>query len=209
MLKRLLPDEAAAADSAAYAKAMGGLPRGRAETLLEAVAAQGWSNLSGEDQMKFSAMWSAAQPRLGSREIRDGRDAGVFPPRDEERIFGQNLPQALMSKPFPEAFGWLAPEQKQLARGLALTIWKRGVEVREPPRLPRDWAQWPRRCPSRACIIHPRPARAFTPPPARAHCLRRTSTPPSGGCARGSTCSRWGRTRRPATSGRSARAARS
>ena len=51
--------------------------------------------------MMFSAVWSAAQPRLGATAVRDGRDAGVYPPRDEERIFGQNLPQALMSEALP------------------------------------------------------------------------------------------------------------
>lgn len=78
--------------------------------------------------MLFSSLWSSAQPRLTKGDVRDGRDAGIFPPRDEERIFGVNLPQALMSKPFPERLAWLAPEQRQRARGLALTIWQRGVE---------------------------------------------------------------------------------
>ena len=96
--------------------------------LLEAAAAKGWTNLSGEMQMRFAAIWSAAQPRLGVSAIRDGRDAGIFPPRDEERIFGAQLPQALMSKPFPPRFDWLTPDLKQRARGLAVTIWQRGVE---------------------------------------------------------------------------------
>ena len=125
MLRALLP----AVGSTEEAKLVGETAsRDKLETLLEAVAAKGWANLSGEKQMLFSAVWSAAQPRLGASAIRDGRDAGVFPPRDEERIFGQNLPLALMSRAFPERFGWLSAAQKQRARGLALTIWQRGVE---------------------------------------------------------------------------------
>lgn len=65
-------------------------------------------------------------------QVREGRDAGVFPPRDEERIFGPNLPRALQSKPFPEVFGWLSPAQRKYARGLALTIWQRGAEDLDP-----------------------------------------------------------------------------
>ena len=79
--------------------------RDKAEALLESVASKGWTNVTSEEQMVFSSLWSAAQPRIGTSEIRDGRDAGVFPPRDEERIFGQNLPSALMAKPFPERLG--------------------------------------------------------------------------------------------------------
>ena len=104
------------------------MSRGDAEVLLEEVAAKGWANLSSDAQLAFSSLWSSGQPRLGASEVRDGRDAGVFPPRDEDRIFGQNLPHALMSKPFPEALSWLTPTQRQYARGLALTIWKRGAE---------------------------------------------------------------------------------
>ena len=65
-------------------------------------------------------------------QVREGRGAGVFPPRDEERIFGPNLPRALQSLPFPEVLGWLSPAQRQYARGLALTIWKYGAEDLDP-----------------------------------------------------------------------------
>ena len=125
MLRRLLPDPGTKEEAKMEQETC---KRNRAELLLETVAAKGWTNVSGEEQMLFSSLWSAAQPRLGTSEIRDGRDAGVFPPRDEERIFGTNLPNALMSKPFPERLGWLSADQKQRARGYALTIWKRGVE---------------------------------------------------------------------------------
>ena len=33
-----------------------------------------------------------------------------------------------MSKPFPPRLGWLTPEMRTRAKGLALTIWQRGVE---------------------------------------------------------------------------------
>lgn len=100
----------------------------RDEALLERVASKGWASLGDEDQLSFGALWSAAQPRLSTTAVRDGRDAGVYPPRDEEKIFGVNLPHALMSKPFPPTLSWLIPAQRQRARGLALTIWQRGAE---------------------------------------------------------------------------------
>ena len=125
MLRRLLPEAGSKEEAKMELETC---KREKAEALLESVAARGWTNVTSEEQMLFSSLWSAAQPRLGTTEIRDGRDAGVFPPRDEERIFGQNLPNALMAKPFPERLGWLSSEQKQRARGYALTIWKRGVE---------------------------------------------------------------------------------
>ena len=100
----------------------------RAEVLFEQVAAKGWTSLGSEEQLRFSALWSAAQPRLTASEVRDGRDASVYPPRDEERIFGANLPTALMSKPFPENLAWLTKGQREKARGLALTIWQHGAE---------------------------------------------------------------------------------
>ncbi|KAL1520670.1 hypothetical protein AB1Y20_022240 [Prymnesium parvum] len=102
--------------------------RREAEALLERTAHVGWAQLAQDEQLRFGELWSAAQPRLRAQQLRDGRDAGVFPPRDEEKIFGLNLPSALLSKPFPAQYAWLTPGQKQLARGLALTIWKRGVE---------------------------------------------------------------------------------
>lgn len=98
------------------------------DSILERTAHVGWANLSQREQLLLSELWSSALPRLRPEEVRDGRDAGVYPPRDEEKIFGINLPSALMGKPFPREYAWLTPEQKQLARGLALTIWKRGVE---------------------------------------------------------------------------------
>ena len=58
---------------------------------------------------------------------------------DQERIFGQNLPNALMAKPFPEPYAWLSPAQRQRARGLALTIWQVrcvAVPALAPLRLP-------------------------------------------------------------------------
>ncbi len=118
MLRKLHPPAGAAAD--------GG--HDRAERLFEKVAAKGWTNLSGEEQLEFSRIWSAAQPRLTPTEVRDGRDASVYPPRDEERIFGQNLPTALMAKAYPPALGWLTAAQRDKARGFALTIWQRGAE---------------------------------------------------------------------------------
>ena len=125
MLKKLLPEPGSKEEVKMVTETAS---RDKVDALLETVAARGWTNLSGEQQMMFSAVWSAAQPRLGATAVRDGRDAGVYPPRDEERIFGQNLPQALMSKPFPDRYNWLTAGQKQKARGLALTIWQRGVE---------------------------------------------------------------------------------
>ena len=125
LLRKLLP-EAGSKEEAKLVQET--CSRDQVEGLLETVAAKGWTNLSGQEQMLFAAVWSAAQPRLGQGVIRDGRDAGVFPPRDEERIFGHNLPQALMSRPFPERLGWLSAGLKTKAKGLALTIWQRGVE---------------------------------------------------------------------------------
>lgn len=125
MLRRLLPEPGSREEAKMELETC---KRDKAEALLESVASKGWTNVTSEEQMVFSSLWSAAQPRIGTSEIRDGRDAGVFPPRDEERIFGQNLPSALMAKPFPERLGWLSADQKQRARGYALTIWKRGVE---------------------------------------------------------------------------------
>jgi len=123
LLRHLLP-EPAAEDAGSEAPS-----RQRAEALLEQAAHVGWANLGREEQLVFGQLWSAAQPRLKAQVVRDGRDAGVFPPRDEEKIFGQNLPGALMSKPFPDQLAWLSPQQKQRARGLALVIWQRGAET--------------------------------------------------------------------------------
>ena len=97
MLRQLLPEGGSKEERKLVAEVK--LTRDAAEVLLEAVAAKGWTNLSGEQQMRFASIWSAAQPRLGASAIRDGRDAGIFPPRDEERIFGANLPQVLMPTP--------------------------------------------------------------------------------------------------------------
>ena len=156
MLRKLLPAEGEVRPGGAPE-----MPRGKLEALLELVAAKGWSNMGGEDQMRFAALWSAAQPRLGTSEVRDGRDAGVYPPRDEERIFGQNLPTALMSKPFPQAWSWLSPSQKQYARRQAGT--GRASRIRRPA--PGASGQAPPRPPRPTGLARSTPH----PPTARCH----------------------------------------
>ena len=65
------------------------------------------------------------------KEVREGRERGVFPARGEEKVFGANLPAALTGRPLGRGLGWLSPELLARARGLAAEIWQRGAESLE------------------------------------------------------------------------------
>jgi len=118
---RLLPPAAPAADAAARQR------RQESEAVLEKAAASGWAQLSPAEQAACEELWAAALPRLSAVEVRAGREEGVFPPRDQERVFGANLPRALRRLPL-EGLGWLSVAQLERARGLAAEIFQRGAE---------------------------------------------------------------------------------
>ena len=102
--------------------------RQAAEPVLEKAAASGWSQLSPAEQADFEDLWKAALPSLPPAEVRRGREEGVFPPRDQERVFGSNLPRALMRQPLEGPLGWLSPAQRERANGIAAEIFARGAE---------------------------------------------------------------------------------
>jgi len=111
LAQKLLP--AAGGDEAARQR------RNEAEGLVEKAAASGWSMLSPAEQAGFEELWRTALPSLPAQEVRRGREEGVFPPRDQERVFGANLPLALTKRPLEGPLGWLSPPQLERARGLA------------------------------------------------------------------------------------------
>ncbi|EOD03680.1 hypothetical protein EMIHUDRAFT_446712, partial [Emiliania huxleyi CCMP1516] len=111
LAQKLLP--AAGGDDAARQR------RNEAEGLVEKAAASGWSQLSPAEQAGFEELWRTALPSLPAQEVRRGREEGVFPPRDQERVFGANLPLALTGRPLEGPLGWLSPPQLERARGLA------------------------------------------------------------------------------------------
>ena len=125
MLRRLLPAHGSA-EANAFASTCG-LTNSRAEELLRRTATSGWVNLSDEDRASLSAVWAASSQILTEDEVADGRAAGLYPPPEEERVFGTNLAGALRAHPFPKALAWLAPDQRRRAQGLATTLWRKGV----------------------------------------------------------------------------------
>jgi hypothetical protein len=114
---RLLPPAGAAAER-----------RQEAEGVLEKAAASGWTMLSPAEQATFEDLFKAAMPSLSAAEVRRGREENVFPPRDQERVFGANLPLALTGQPLQGPLGWLSKSQLERARGLAAEILSRGAE---------------------------------------------------------------------------------
>lgn len=102
--------------------------RQEAEAVLEKAAASGWSQLSPAEQATFEELFKAGMPSLSQAEVRRGREEGVFPPRDQERVFGANLPLALTGQTLQGPLGWLSRPQLQRARGLAAEIISRGAE---------------------------------------------------------------------------------
>ena len=99
IFKQRGPSSPRAEDGACPAPASAGRERRRTRAVparrgpARASGVKRWASLGDEDQLSFGALWSAAQPRLDDRRA-DGRDAGVYLPRDEEKIFGVNLPHA-------------------------------------------------------------------------------------------------------------------
>ncbi len=92
----------------------------------------GCADLEGEDRLLFQELWLAAQPRLSGAQLRAGREQAVFPARDEEKVFGPNLPAALTGRALGSWLGWLTAEQAEAARGVAAEAWQRGAETLEP-----------------------------------------------------------------------------
>jgi hypothetical protein len=77
----------------------------------------------------FEELWRSALPTLAVSCVKEGRAEGVFPPREQERVFGRNLPLALRGEPLSDgALDWLTAAQAERVRGLAAEILQRGSE---------------------------------------------------------------------------------